>query len=114
MDMQAATALTGPLSLHQLLLYGGLGALLVEALKFVRKMQGGQWPSTLDFVVSAILIAIGAIVTGLYQNQVQSALAAAQIGASAPAIVGAWASGGPHLPAGGGGRGLSRALSWRA
>jgi hypothetical protein len=98
-----ADVLISPLSVTQLLLFGCLGGLFVEALKHVRKMQGKQFPDTFEIVVSVILIALGGGVATIYQGQVQSMLIAAQVGASAPAIIGAWASGGPP-PSGGGGQ----------
>ena len=123
---------TSSLTVTQLLLFGCLGGLFVEALKHVRKLEGKQWPDGFEIFVSVILIALGGGVTAIYQGQVQSMLIAAQVGASAPAIIGAWASGGPppsggdHGQAGTGGGGgaralpkvnvasrVARALSWR-
>jgi hypothetical protein len=129
----ATTAIISPLPLITLVGLGGFGALLVEALKHVRKLEGRQWPDTFEMGVSLILILVGGGVAGLYRGQVESILIAAQIGASAPAIIGAWASGGQQPPAGrGGGRVMvdpatgtatiaqadlasqvGRALSWR-
>lgn len=118
-----------PLSVTQLLVFGCLGALFVEALKHVRKLQGRQLPDRFDILVSVILIGVGGGVAAIYQGQVQSMLIAAQVGASAPAIIGAWASGGPPPSKGGGTQAgadssivllqtdflpqVLRALSWR-
>jgi hypothetical protein len=108
-----AEVLISPLTFTQLLLFGCLGGLFVEALKHVRKLQGKQLPDGFEILVSAILIALGGGVAAIYQGQVQSMLVAAQVGASAPAIIGAWASGGPPPPNGGAGR-RSRAARGQA
>ena len=132
METRTAAVLIAPLSIGLLFLFGCLGALLVEALKHVRKLQGKGWPDTFEITVSVILLLVGGAVAALYQGQVQSMLIAAQIGASAPAIIGAWASGGSQPPGGSSGgfrvdpasgtaaiaqvdvlSQIDRALSWR-
>ena len=120
MGAQAATVIS-PLPLVQLLAFGCVGSLLVEAIKHVRKLQGRQLPDMFDIVVSVILIAIGGGVAMIYMGQVQSIPMAVQIGASAPSIIGAWASGGQQPPGGGTTTmqkldilsQVGRALSWR-
>lgn len=101
MDTPAAVMIT-PLNITDLLLLGCLGGFFVEALKHVRKMQGKQLPDAFELAVSLILIIVGGGVTAVYSGQVQSMLLAVQVGATAPAIIGAWASGGPPSPGGGG------------
>ena len=110
MDTQAVVTIV-PLDLLNLIIAGCLGAGFVEALKHVRKLQGKQVPDSFELVVSIILIVVGGGVAAIYVGQVQSILIAAQIGATAPAIIGAWASGGPppdgpRGPRAGGGGGM--------
>jgi hypothetical protein len=91
-----------PLTLGGLVMLGCLGGFFVEALKQVRKLQRKKMPDAFDLAVSLILIIMGGAVAGVYLGQVQSLLIAVQIGATAPAIIGAWVSGGPRPPDGGG------------
>jgi len=93
--MNAPIFAAAPLDLMHLMLFGGLGALFVEALKHARKLQGKQYPDAFELIVSLILIALGAGVAAVYHGEVRSMLIAVQIGAPAPAIIGAWASGSP-------------------
>jgi len=102
METQAVVTIS-PLGLTELLLWGGLGGVCVELLKHVRKLHGKQVPDAFEITVSLILIALSGFVAAVYQGQVQSMLIAVQIGATAPAIIGAWASGGPPPPGGGSG-----------
>jgi len=93
-----------------LFVLGFLGGAVVEALKYARKLQNGGKPKTGEFIASAIVAMVGGVVAAAYAGQnIESVLLAMQIGATAPAIVGAWVSGGPPKPE-------SRwwtALSWR-
>lgn len=100
--METQEPVTILLSIGSLVLLGCAGGFLVEALKHVRKLQVGQWPNAFDLVASLVLIAIGGGVAALYFGQVQSTFMAAHIGATAPAVIGAWVSGGPPPPGGGG------------
>jgi hypothetical protein len=121
-----------PLSFTSLGLLGCLGAFFVEALKVVAKLRAKQLPDAFDLAVSVILIALGGGVAMVYYGQVESVMIAVQIGATAPAIIGAWSSshpmsgkaapgaahgGGksfaPTVPSARGSR-LKRALSWVA
>lgn len=121
-----------PLSFASLGLLGCLGAFFVETLKIVAKLRAKQLPDAFDLAVSIILIAVGGGVAMVYYGQVESVMIAVQIGATAPAIVGAWSSshpmsgkGAPGAAHGGGksfappapkpgGSRLRRALSWVA
>jgi hypothetical protein len=102
METQTAV-IESALTFKDLVMLGCLGGIFVEALKHVRKLQSKKLPDGFDLAVSLILIAIGGGVAGVYLGQVQSMLIAVQIGATAPAIIGAWASGGPPTNGGGGG-----------
>ena len=96
--------LTSALPWTTLFLNGCLGGLCVETLKHVRKLEGRRFPSTFELGASIVLILLGGLVAFFYQGQVESIMIAAQIGATAPAIVGAWASGAkPPRNDGGGG-----------
>ena len=96
---------TAPLTVLNLVVFGGFGALFVQAVKVVRKLDLKQRPDSFELCASAILIALGAGVTAIYHGQIQSVYVAAQLGATAPAVVGAWFSTNPPPPGGGGGGG---------
>lgn len=104
--MQPTLALvTSALPWSTLFLIGCLGGMCVEILKHARKLEGRRFPDATELGVSIILILLGGVVAFFYQGQVESIMVAAQIGATAPAIVGAWASG-AKPPGNGGGGGL--------
>lgn len=103
-----------PLSFTSLGLLGCLGAFFVEALKIVAKLRAKQMPDAFDLAVSVILIALGGGVAMVYYGQVESVMIAVQIGATAPAIIGAWSSSHPVSAKGSAGTGLKRSLSWVA
>ncbi len=84
------------------MLFGCLGGFLFEVLKYIRKLQNRKLPDVYDIVASALLIILGGAVAAVYFGQVQSFFIAVQLGATSPAIIGAWASGSPPPPGGGG------------
>ena len=94
-----------PLTLEALWMLGCLGGFLVEALKHIRKLQQRERPDGFAISASVGMVLVGGAVAAVYVNQVQSTLIAVQLGPTAPAIIGAWASGGPPPPRGGGPRG---------
>ena len=96
-----------PLSFTSLGLLGCLGAFFVEALKIVSKLRAKQLPDAFDLAISIILIALGGGVAMVYYGQVESVMIAVQIGATAPAIIGAWSSGKQAA-----GSRLKRSLTW--
>lgn len=111
--------------------FGCVGGLLPEVLKHVRKLESKKLPDGFDIAISLILAIVGGVVAGIDWQHVQSPEIAVGIGAAAPAMIGAWQSGGKGpQPSGGASRGLGegpsgaqrmdlgsrigRALSWRA
>ena len=125
----------GPqMTLLAVVAFGCVGGLLPEVLKHVRKLESKKLPDGFEIAISVILATVGGVVAGIDWQHVPSPEIAVGVGAAAPAMIGAWQSGGkgPHVPGGPGGasRGLGngpaaaqrmdlgsrigRALSWRA
>ena len=111
--MDTPTAVTVlPLTLENLFLFGGLGGAFVELVKHATKLRGGHWPTLTDLAASLLMILLGGGVAAAYFaiGQIGSLIVAMHLGATAPALVGAWVTAGP--PSGGGGGGGGQAPSW--
>ena len=125
----------GPqMTLLAVVAFGCVGGLLPEVLKHVRKLESKKLPDGFEIAISVILATVGGVVAGIDWQHVPSPEIAVGVGAAAPAMIGAWQSGGkgPQVASGAGGasRGLGdgpaatqrmdlgsrigRALSWRA
>ncbi|HTL13340.1 MAG TPA: hypothetical protein VL588_12680 [Bdellovibrionota bacterium] len=75
---------------------GGIfGGLLVEMARLGSRLTTGRAPENMGShaVGSVMVVAVGGAFASLYKGQVTSFLAAVQLGAAAPAIIGAWATG---------------------
>ena len=77
---------------------GSLGGVLVEGTRLSRRLQQGRPPKHWWYYVlgTVLLVLIAGLFAGIHTGHVNTLLVAAQLGAAAPALIGAWASGQPN------------------